>query len=159
MGFFLELYQTLLGFVMYRLYTLQGLKYPPNLENGRLDDLLDHLEIPQNPETTQTVSGKKPLFSFFQEQQKKTEQRIDTLNTDKLIAQEKALASTPTVTPTASSDVTMDDDEFEKEVKKIELNSNNQLFKGLKVFLSREVYSRFLSDSPPIRPLPSSWSF
>jgi hypothetical protein len=33
MGFFLELYENLLGFVLYRLYTLQGLKYPPNLGN------------------------------------------------------------------------------------------------------------------------------
>ena len=54
MGFFLELYQQLLGFVMYRLYTLQGLKYPPNLENGRLDELLDHLEAPES-DLPQTV--------------------------------------------------------------------------------------------------------
>jgi hypothetical protein len=76
-----------------------------------------------------------------QDQQKKTEKRIDTLDTTKLInAQE--IEDTSNVT----ADVTMEtneDDEFEKEVKKIESNENTDLFKGMKIFLSREVTTKF----------------
>ena len=32
-----------------------------------------------------------------------------------------------------------ENDEFEREVKKIEFNSQTDLFKGMKIFLSREV--------------------
>ena len=59
MVFFLELYETLMGFVLYRLYTTLGYKYPPNLDHGRLESLLDIIpdtDDSMDTDTKQTVS-------------------------------------------------------------------------------------------------------
>ncbi len=41
---FLDLYETLAGFVMFRLYHDMGMKYPPNMEDSSLDATLAAVE-------------------------------------------------------------------------------------------------------------------
>eukprot|EP01107_Rhizomastix_libera_P002906 TRINITY_DN1503_c0_g1_i1.p1 TRINITY_DN1503_c0_g1~~TRINITY_DN1503_c0_g1_i1.p1 ORF type:complete len:586 (-),score=165.54 TRINITY_DN1503_c0_g1_i1:65-1801(-) len=152
---FLDFYQTLMGFVLFRLYSSLGLSYPPPLDNVK-DSKGQHLSaIVLQPlsEKVQQLSSKKKrvdasqpseeklslietVIKSVQEQEKKArEERL--LQEGKIKKPEEVAPEPEETTPApAEAEETIASLEFAK----LEAEANKPpLFKGFKVFLSREV--------------------
>lgn len=134
---FLELYETLLGFVLFKLFTTIGLKYPPDIDTeeeekfGTLDALLLKLQplLPENPK--QNTSG------VSQKQLKQTEKRIATIDHQKLLEIDKqSMESETAITPVEEP---AEDSQFLQDQQKM-ISNDGLIFAGLKFFLSREVF-------------------
>jgi len=138
---FLELYETLMGFVLYRLYNSIGITYPPKFqdtkeEDGALDLLLKELE--KSHPTLQDIESKEKAKD--DELTKKAKAKMAKVDTKMLIAydkkQQEAHDNQNKENETTSDNMELDDEFFKQ---KKEEERFKKLFDGKKIFLSREV--------------------
>mmetsp|Transcript_10005 Transcript_10005/g.13741 ORF Transcript_10005/g.13741 Transcript_10005/m.13741 type:complete len:706 (-) Transcript_10005:26-2143(-) len=164
---FLELYQALMGFVLFKLYADIGMSYPPTrllptphlLE---LDNIKAEIEAEERQQSEQDNNmeeddpsnqgqGLKHLLDTMEQtdkarrqsetsSQKKTQQRIQTLDTQKLLQMEKSNAAADDNENQADSAEKTQQAvaAFEAEVNKYVDAEKLTLFKDCKVYLSRE---------------------
>ncbi|CAG8526236.1 8907_t:CDS:2 [Paraglomus brasilianum] len=157
---FLEFYQTLLGFVLYKLYTDENLKYPPIMEIDKdesaagLDALLiERTRIEEKVEERmkdKTIGDNEEIIENGQnnenEQKLESEERLKTLPEKLQTIQND---DTPSLPPTLPSEVEEDFSDPTSSTPQITyLSLSNSLsslatfqniFSSLKFYLSREV--------------------
>jgi len=156
MATFLQFYESLVGFVMYKLYHGLGMRYPPNL-NQALDDSGAHLESIQL-EYLESLTSSNPPPMVIEDEDEEMEaessedeeldedvaKRVHTL-ADKMkqIVQDEQEEEEKMEESEDHNDeavVFADDEEaqkLEEHAKKVDLLTN--IFKGFTFFLSREV--------------------
>jgi len=139
---FLEFYETLMGFVLFRLYTSIGLNYPPRLNKksealgGGLDALLLQVEAQEFHGIKSINLSKKAEEN---EVQKASEKRITSLNESELLQLDSRMEEEQGENKEEEmvEEFSKEEEDFIPPSKKTDVSST--LFKGCKFFLSREV--------------------
>mmetsp|Transcript_488 Transcript_488/g.695 ORF Transcript_488/g.695 Transcript_488/m.695 type:complete len:767 (-) Transcript_488:55-2355(-) len=168
MSTFIEFYESLMGFVLYKLYHTMGMKYPPALDSSadasgaHLDALkaeslpkepsygeeesADEMEVESEQPKVEKAKAVAKKRSKETKQQVESKSRISTLQT-KL----KDIVETDDKEAEQEDEVEENDEETEKEVfaedeharqieeKAKEIRAQTSLFKDLVFFISREV--------------------
>uniref|UniRef100_A0A7S2REP5 Pescadillo homolog n=1 Tax=Mucochytrium quahogii TaxID=96639 RepID=A0A7S2REP5_9STRA len=169
MSTFLEFYESLLGFVLFKLYHGMGLHYPPrldqsleeggahlaciqleNLANNPAKAIEDKMDLGEESESDAGEESEEEENVSESEQQQKSKKRIETLAKQfSKIVKDEAKSNKKAKQEQSTEDSGSDDDDddvfaADEEAKKITENSNlvtalTNLFKGLTFWLSREV--------------------